>query len=322
MSPAKNDPRQKSKDSPETSPFSPGLKIPYFPGCTLKTTAKNFETSALAVAELLGIELVELPRWNCCGTVTSLTSDDLIHHVAPVRNLVRVEEMNDNGAVDEETRLVALCTMCFNVLKRSNLRVLEKPEELEKINNFMYLEKDYQGKVQVVHFLELLRDLGFAKVKEKVQKTLRGLKVAPYYGCLLLRPKEIGIDDPEDPTILSELLEALGAEPINNPFKTRCCGSYQTVRDRHAVAELTYDILGRARKEGAELVITSCPLCMFNLADRQKEVVEKHPGFEPMPVLYFTQLMALAFGLEENACGFDQNYVDARPLLKGKALIK
>ena len=108
---------------------------------------------------------------------------------------------------------------------------------------------------------------------------------------------------------------------IDNPFKTRCCGSYQTVRDKFTVAELTFEILTRARKEGAECVTTSCPLCMFNLADRQKEVKERHPEFESMPVLYFTQLMALALGLDENDCGFDQNVVDPRPLLKEKSLI-
>jgi len=298
------------------------MKIPYFPGCTLKTTAKNFEISALAVAKSMDIELVELPRWNCCGTVTSLTSDDLMRHLAPIRNLIRVEEMNDNGDVKDEYRLVALCSMCFNVLKRSELRVKENPEELEKINDFMYLEKGYNGKVKIIHFLELLRDSGFDKVKDKVKVNLNGLKVAPYYGCLMLRPKEIGIDDPEDPTIQSDLLKALGAESIDSPCKTRCCGSYQTVRDRYAVSELTYDIINCARKEGAELVTTSCPLCLFNLADRQKEVIEKHPEFKPMPVLYFTQLMALAFGLDEKYYGFDQNYIDPRALLREKGLLK
>ena len=291
------------------------MKIPYFPGCTLKTSAKNFEISALAVAESMNIELVELPRWNCCGTVASLTSDDLMHHLAPVRNLVRVEEMK------EEQQLVTMCSMCFHVLKRSNLRVNENSEELEKINNFMYLENDYSGNVNVVHFLELLRDIGFEKIKEKVTRPLTELKVAPYYGCLMLRPKETGIDDPEDPTVQADLLMALGAEVIDNPFKTRCCGSYQTVRDKAAVAEITFDIISRARKEGAECMTTSCPLCMFNLADRQKEVIERHPEFEFMPVLYFTQLMAMAFGLNENDCGFDQNVVDPRPLLKEKNLL-
>lgn len=293
--------------------------IPYFPGCTLKTKADFFETSALRVARCLGTELIELPRWNCCGTVTSLTSDDLIHHVAPLRDLIRVEDMNTSGEIYQEYRLVALCSMCFHVLKRAHLRVMQNPGELEKINNLMYLESDYQGKVSVLHFLELLRDIGFPKIQRTVKRPLAGLRVSPYYGCLLLRPKEVAIDDPEDPAILSHLLEALGAEVINNPFKTRCCGSYQTVCDKAAVAELTFDILSRARQEGADCVITSCPLCMFNLADRQKEVREKHPEFEPMPVLYFTQLMALAFGLDD-VCGFDQNAVDARPLLQEKGL--
>lgn len=298
------------------------MKIPYFPGCTLKTTAQNFERSALAVAELMNIDLVELPRWNCCGTVASLTSDDLMHHLAPIRNLVRVEEMNGRGGDDEKNRLVTMCSMCFHVLKRSNLRVEEHPDELEKLNNFMYLEEDYSGNVKVIHFLELLRDIGFEEIKGKVKRPLTGLKVAPYYGCLMLRPKETGIDDPEDPTIQSDLLTVLGAEVIDNPLKTRCCGSYQTVRDKTAVAELTYDIVTRARKEGAECMTTSCPLCMFNLADRQKEVMEIHPEFESMPILYFTQCMAVAFGLGDETFGFDQNAVDTQPLFKAKNLIK
>ncbi|RKY80062.1 heterodisulfide reductase, subunit B [candidate division KSB1 bacterium] len=297
------------------------MKIPYYPGCSLKTTAQNFEISALAVAKTLGIELIELPRWNCCGTVSSLTSDDLMHHLAPIRNLVRAEEMSENLG-GNECKLVTLCSMCFNVLKRSNLRVKENPDELKKINDFMYLEKDYSGRVEVVHFLELLREIGFQKVKEKVKNPLSGLKVAPYYGCLLLRPKEIGIDDPEDPTVQVEILAALGAEIVNNPFKTRCCGSYQTVQDKYAVAELAYDILSRAQKEGAEFVTTCCPLCMFNLADRQKEVVEKYPEFRSIPVLYITQLMAVAFDLDEKYYGFDLNYVDPRPILKEKGVIR
>lgn len=298
------------------------MKIPYFPGCTLKTTAKNFEISALEVSKVLDIELIELPKWNCCGTVTSLTSDDLMHHLAPIRDLIRVEEMNESGLVDNEFRVVALCTMCFNVLKRSNQRIKERPDEFKKLNDFMYLEKDYQGKVEVIHYMELLRDLDFSKVSEKVKKPLKGLKVSPYYGCLMLRPKEVGIDDPESPTIQGDLLSSIGAEVIDNPFKTRCCGSYQTVRDKYAVAELAYDIITRARKNGAEMITSSCPLCLFNLADRQKEVMERHPEFEPMPVLYFTQLMALAFGLDEKYFGFEDNFIDPRPLLREKGLLK
>jgi heterodisulfide reductase subunit B len=191
-----------------------------------------------------------------------------------------------------------------------------------KINDFMYLEQDYEGKVKVVHFLEVLRDIGFAAIRQKVRKPLSGLKVSPYYGCLLLRPKEAAIDDPEDPDVLESLCEALGAKVVDNPLKLRCCGSYQTVRDKYSAAELSYDILRRAREEGAEAVVTSCPLCMFNLADRQREIVERHPEFVAMPVLYFSQLAALALGADETSCGFGQNAVDPRPLLKEKKLLE
>ena len=154
-------------------------RLPYYPGCTLKTTAGNFEVSALASARVLGMELVEIPRWNCCGTVFSQTDDDLIHHVGPVRNLIRVQEMNRDGIVKDEYRLVTLCSMCFNTLKRADLRMRENPDNLKTLNDFMNLEDDYEGNVEVVHLLELLRDLGPEAIAEKVRNPLTGLKVAP-----------------------------------------------------------------------------------------------------------------------------------------------
>ena len=300
---------------------SQNAKLPYYPGCTLKTTAVNFEVSALASAKVLGMELVELPRWNCCGTVFSLADDDLIHHVAPIRNLIRVQEMNRDGILDGENRLVTLCSMCFNTLKRANLLVKEKADDLKTINDFMYLEDDYEGEVEVVHFLELLRDLGPEAIAEKVKKPLTGLKVAPYYGCMMLRPKEVGIDDPEEPTIQRDLMAALGAEVVYNNYMKVCCGSYQTMNDKYVVANLVYDILTHARADGAQAIATSCPLCAYNLDNRQAVVKEVHPEFEEIPVFYFTQLMALAFGLEPEVCGFDRNYVSAEDLLRERQLL-
>jgi heterodisulfide reductase subunit B len=310
----------KAEPTKTTSPTK--TKIPYYPGCTLKTTAKNFETSAIATAQALGIELLEIPRWNCCGTVFSLADDDLIHHVASVRNFIRVQEMNDYGLVKNENRLVTLCAMCFNTLKSTNLRMQNNAEDLGKINDLMYREEDYQGKVEVLHFLELLKSIGFDKIQARVKKPLKGLKVAPYYGCMILRPQEVGIDDPEDPTIQKDLLESLSAESIETPYKRVCCGSYQTVKEKNIVAELAYDILTHAQKEGAEALATVCPLCAFNLDNRQKEVKALHPDFQEIPIFYVTQLMAIAFGLDKESYGLDQNYVDPRPLLKEKALIE
>ncbi|RLI05482.1 heterodisulfide reductase, subunit B [Candidatus Bathyarchaeota archaeon] len=297
------------------------MKIPYYPGCTLKTTAKNFETSAIESAKILGVELIELPKWNCCGTVFSMTTDDLMHHLAPIRNLIRVQEMNEKGIVKNEYRVVTLCTMCFNTLKRSNLFVKQDPERLKKINSLMDEEKDYQGNVKVLHFLEILKELGFEQIRKKVKKPLQNLKVVPYYGCLMVRPEDVGIDKPENPTILKELFEALGAEVVDIPFKTRCCGSYQTVNRKELVAELVFDILNQVRMEGGECVGLSCPLCAFNLDNRQDEVKKLHPEFSMVPVFYFTQLMAVAFGLNEKICGFELNHINPKPLLEKKGLL-
>ncbi|RLG92699.1 MAG: heterodisulfide reductase, subunit B [Candidatus Hecatellales archaeon] len=296
------------------------MKIPYYPGCTLKTSAKNLEVSALESAKVLGVELVELPRWNCCGAVFSMATDDLIHQLAPIRNLIRVQEMNEKGIVENENRVVVLCSMCFNTLKRSNMFVKEDKERLEKINNFLSdTEEPYQGNIEVIHFLELLKnDIGFDRVAEKVKKPLKNLKIAPYYGCLLLRPEEIAIDNPQSPKVLENLLEALGATVVDTQFKTRCCGSYQTVNRKELVAELAYDILNQVKISGADCVVTSCPLCMFNLDTRQEEVKKAHPEFKTIPVFYFTQLMALAFDLGESFYRFDLNYVNPKPLLSEK----
>ncbi len=292
------------------------MKISYFPGCTLKTMAKNFEDSALASLSFLGIEMVELLRWNCCGTVYSLTSDDLIHQVAPIRNLIRVKEERD-------TRVVTLCSMCYHTLKRANRLVKEDKEKLDKLNNLMYREDvKYNGEVEVLHLLEILKnEVGFDQVSKKVNMTLKGLKVAPYYGCLLLRPPEVGLDDPESPTILRDFLESVGAEVIDYPYETECCGSYHTVVNINLVVERAYDILSSAISQKAEAIVLSCPLCGFNLDNRQKEIKEKFSDFTSIPVFYFTQLLALSLGLGEKVCRFELNFIDPRPLVKSKHLI-
>jgi heterodisulfide reductase subunit B len=298
------------------------IKIPYFPGCTLKTTAKNFEGSALEAARRLGIELVELPNWNCCGVVASLTSDDLMHHLAPVRNLGRIAEMNEQDIIKDEYRLLTLCAMCYNTLQRANLRVRENAEDLQKINDFMYLEPNYDGNVDVIHFLELLSEIGFEKVRQQIANPLADLKIASYYGCTLLRPKDVGIDDPESPTIMEEFVEALGAQAVQWRAKSRCCGSYHTVNHKEVVVNLAQGIIENARAAGAEAIITSCPLCAFNLDQRQEEVQEAYPDFQPMPVFYFSQLLALALGVEDNLLGWDKHYVDPLPLLRAKTVIR
>jgi len=269
----------------------------------LKDTANNFETSALKTAEELGFDLEELPRWNCCGTVYSLTDDNLMKQLGPIRNLVHAQSHGYD-------RLYTLCSMCDNTLKRANLLVKEDQNKLKKINVFMDQEPDYLGEVEVLHFLQLLRDeVGWERVRENVKNPLNDLNIAPYYGCMLTRPREVGLDDPHDPSVFDDLIEALGANPVDFAYDSECCGSYNTVDKAEVVLDKTETIINGARKAGADLMITSCPLCQFNLDSRQVDLIEVAPSHEPLPVLYFTQLTALAFGHPE-ACQFSENSVD------------
>jgi heterodisulfide reductase subunit B len=286
----------------------------------LKTTAKNFDASTVAVSKALGVELVELPRWNCCGTVHALVKDDVMHYLAPVRNLIRVEEMRDAGLV-ENVKLVTQCAMCYNTLKRANAGVKADSEKLTKIRDIMEKEQDYRGTVEPVHLLEVLRDMGWDKVTERTKAPLKGLKVAPYYGCLLLRPREFGIDDPDNPRVMEDLLGALGAESVDIPFKAKCCGAYHVVENRDITAELSYRILEQATSAGADLVATACPLCQYNLGRLQGEIKRKFRDFKPIPVVYYTQLMALAFGLGVDDKAFGENYTDPGPVLKIRGFI-
>ncbi len=297
------------------------MNIAYYPGCTLRTNAKNFESSAIASAKFLNINFVEPERWNCCGTVHALVKDDVMHYLAPIRNLIRVDELKRDELVDDK-RFLTLCAMCYNTLKRANMDALNDEEKLTKIKDVMENEEiKYSGNVEVFHFLEVLRELGWDKIKERIQKPLKNLKVAPYYGCLLLRPRGMGIDDTDHPTIMEDLLEVLGAEVIDSPYKQKCCGSYHTIQLKEVASDLSYRVLKYSKEAGADIIATACPLCEFNLGERHQLIEEKYPDFETIPVVYFTQLMSLALGLDEEANGFEGNNPDPRPLLKERGLL-
>jgi heterodisulfide reductase subunit B len=291
------------------------MSLAYYPGCTLKTRARNLEEPAVASMEALGLKLDEIPRWNCCGAVYSLADDDLIHQVAPVRNLIRAKEQGKD-------ELVTLCAFCFNTLKRANLLMKEDAEKRSTINSFMNEEADYSGEVKVVHLLEVLRDeVGWETLSQKVKLPLRELKAAPYYGCTLLRPREVAIDNVENPAVLGDFLKALGASPVDFPESTTCCGSYQVVSSPDAIAGYARPILNSALSHGAEALVLTCPLCDYNLGRAQKELIEKQSGFREMPLFYFTQLLALALGLGPQVCHFELNHGNPESLLKEKKLL-
>jgi len=292
------------------------MKISYYPGCTLKTKAKNLEKSALASLDVLGVKYEELPRWNCCGAVYSLADDDLIHIIAPVRDLIRVKERGNDT-------VITLCSMCYNTLARANELMKNDEEKRKTINAFMDEEPDYFGDVKVIHFLDFIRDeYGFDKLKAKVTNPLNGLKVAPYYGCTLLRPKDVALDRPDNPMLFQKFMETLGAEVVEFPMATECCGSYQVLNNPDAALKVSHEIITDAMINGAEALALTCPLCDYNLSRRQDLMLGKFEGSKDMPVFYFSQLLALALGISPEVCHFELNRKSALELLKSKNILK
>ncbi len=260
------------------------MKVSYFPGCTLKTKAKELDLYARKCAEVLGVTLEEIEDWQCCGGVFTTACDEIATKLSSVRAL------KEAGAKNQP--LVSVCSACHNVLKQTNHAIQTDEGFAFRVNNYMSPEEPYQGETQVLHYLEFLRDtVSFDKVKEKAVNPLAGKKIAPYYGCLLLRPNSVmKMDDPENPTIMENLIRALGAEPVAYPYRNECCGGYVVMENPQAATEKSGKILNSAKLAEADMILTACPLCKYNL--------EKAKG--DIPVVYLTELMAEAFGVKED----------------------
>lgn len=290
------------------------LQIPYYPGCTLNTVASDFDQSARRSARLLGLELAELSKWNCCGASFPLTPDNVIGLTGPANVLINAEKEGD--------RVATLCSFCYNTLKRTNHAINHNTETKEVMNDF--LETDYQGDVKVLHLLEVLRDIiGFDQVKEKVVRPLKDVNVAAYYGCMLLRPrKEVAIDaDHESPQIFEAFLKAIGCKPIDYPHKGECCGSHLAMSEEEIVVRLSGQVVDSARQSGAEMMTTSCPLCFYNLERAQKARMKSDQQYEALPVIYFTQILGLALGEDVDSLGLKGDGIDPLPLLRDKEII-
>jgi len=292
------------------------MKITYYPGCTLKNKAQNLEDSALASLKALGIEVEELQHWNCCGAVYSLADDDLLHLLAPARVLVRALDAGSD-------KVMTLCTQCYNVLARTNKIMREDEEKRKTINLFMDEETDYNGEVEVIHYLELLRDeIGWDELRKKVKKPLEGLKVAPFYGCAAIRPVEVAIGQPEgQPTILQEFLAAIGATPVEFSGSDECCGSYEMLVNPEAGMRRSAKVLGLAQRAGVDALALSCPMCDYNLERKQVALRQLDSSLGETPVYYFSQLLAVALGLDADASRFELNVENARTLLEERQLL-
>ena len=256
----------------------------YFPGCTLKNKAKDLDHYARECAKVLGFELEEIENWQCCGAVYPQASDEIATKLSSVRALADAKEKGQD--------LITVCSACHHVIKRVNDDMANVEDIQTKVNNYMALSEPYLGETKVLHYLEVLRDVvGFDKIKEKGVNPLKGRKIGAYYGCMLLRPsREMQFDDPENPKMLEDFIRAIGAEPVVYAQRNECCGGYMAVENRSYAAKQAQKIMDNAKAQGAELLITACPLCSYNLL---------HNTDGALPVVYFTELLAEALGCGE-----------------------
>ena len=260
------------------------MKYTYYPGCTLRTKAKDLDTYARKSALALGFELEEVTDWQCCGGVYPLGSDEIATKLSSVRVL--------NEAKEKGQDLVTLCSACHHVIKRVNDDMKNVEDIRTRANNYMQLDEPYCGETNVLHFLEVLRDkVGFDNLKKMVTNPLTGKKIGAYYGCLLLRPGNIlSFDNPENPTIIEDFIKAIGATPVIYPYRNECCGGYISLKEKDMAKSMCDTIVESAKGFGAEMLITACPLCMYNLNKN---------SMGDMPVYYFTELLAEALGVKE-----------------------
>ena len=260
------------------------MKYSYYPGCTLRTKAKDLDAYARASARALGFELEEIENWQCCGGVYPLGSDEIATKLSSVRAL--------NEAKEKGQDLVTLCSACHHVIKRVNDDMKNVEDIRTRANNYMQLDEPYAGETKVLHFLEVLRDrVGFDTLKKKVVNPLTGKKIGAYYGCLLLRPGSImAFDNPENPSVMEDFIRAIGAEPVVYPYRNECCGGYISLKEKEMSKNMCNTVMSSAEGFGAEMLITACPLCLYNL---------NHSTSGNLPVYYFTELLAEALGVKE-----------------------
>ncbi len=279
----------------------------YFPGCSLEKIGLSYHQSSIETTKKVGVQLKELEDWNCCGATTYFHVDELLAYTLCARNLAMAEQ--------ENLDLVAPCSACYKNSYFTNKHLKEDADLADHINYALEADNlSYSGKSEVKHLIEVfVDDVGFEEIKEKVTQPLEGLKVAPYYGCQILRPRKNG-EDVEQAEFFEDLLSAIGAEPVLYPLKLKCCGGSLLISNREAALSMVHNLLKNATDIGADVIATACPMCQVNLECYQGQVNQKFGTKFSVPVVYFTQLIGLAFGVPGKKLGIGSEIVSATPL--------
>lgn len=279
------------------------MRIGYFPGCSLHSTAKNYESSTQAVLKALDVQLDEIPDWNCCGSTPAHQTDHLLALSLSARNLALAEKA---GMKD----IMAPCAACFSHLRTAEVECAKDDKTHQEVEKA--IEMKFNNQVHVLNILDLLVNrIGIENIAKKVKKPLKGLKIAPYYGCVLTRPAKIAqFDDPINPQSMDRLLEALGAEVVSWGAKTDCCGAAHVLTRQEVVLELTGRIVYQAKEAHADVISTACPMCMSNL-DLRQSAIQKATGKETkVPVMYITELLGMALGIPNSVLGTRKHVVN------------
>ena len=279
----------------------------YFPGCSLEKIALSYNQSTQETAKKLEVELKELEDWNCCGATAYFHVDEILAYTLCARNLAMAEK--------ENLDLVAPCSACYKNTFFTNKYLKEDPDMADHIN--VALQEDdlhFSGTISVRHLIEVFtEDVGLEEISERVSQPLQDLRVAPYYGCQIVRPRKDG-EEIEQPDFFEKLLSAMGAEPVDFALKTRCCGGSLLISSREAALSMIHMLLKNAEDSGAAVIATACPLCQLNLECYQNQVNQEYGTNFSTPVVYFTQLLGLAFGIPNKRLGIGSELIAATPL--------
>jgi len=284
------------------------MKYAYYPGCSAESTARDMNQSTLAVARALGIDLVEPKGWTCCGATAGHQTDRLLAVSLPAANLTKVQDLKLDMMVN--------CAACYNRMKVANHEIAAHSDIRQGVREA--LDRDYDGSVKVRHLLEvLLEDVGLPAIKRAVKRPLNGLKVACYYGCLLVRPPKIlKFDEAENPTSLDRLVTAMGGTSLEWPSKVECCGGGLSLSRTDVVVELSGSIIDMAASAGADCIAVSCPMCQVNLDLRQQDINKQTGKNYQIPIVYITQLLGLCLGIGSGELGFEKLMVPATNVLE------
>jgi len=282
----------------------------YYPGCSLEHSASPYDKSIRAVFKALEIGLHEIEDWNCCGATMYMSVKKIVGYSISARNLALAQNMG--------MAICAPCSSCYTILRKTNRHIAWEPKERDKINDALKAaDLSYTTLVDIKHPLDILvNDLGLETLATRVKNPLKGVKVAPYYGCQIVRPHG-HFDDVDEPVSMDRLFRTLGAEAVDYPCKVRCCGGMLMTTSDEIALELNLKLLDRAADSNADMIATACPLCQMNLEAYQGKINKVFGRNYHMPVVYFSHLVGAALGLGPSELGLDQLLIRPAQLYVG-----